>query len=548
MPETFDFIVVGSGSSGGVLAARLSEDGKYSVLCLEAGAHGSEYIFTKSPLGGAFMIHDEKVNWNEFSVPNETVGDRSLHVPHGKILGGSSAINATIANRGQARDYNTWAQLGCRGWGYDDVLPFFRKLESTDIGSDETRGRDGPIRVTFANKLTPFYDLFIASAEAIGLPHNPDYLNGRQEGVAMAQLAANRGRRQSTATQYLDPARSRKNLTIRKGALVSALILDGKRCVGLRYTRNGTDTEVRSGREVILSCGAINSPKLLELSGIGQFDVLDAQGIACRHELPGVGENLRDHFGPMLKWSLTTPGISLSKKGRGLGLVREVLRYGLFGTGFIAQGLGTMRVFARTEKGSEDSDVQMIGNPFLIEVKGAQGQGMSGSHGKRSMSKTNGFFISTQVQRPESTGRVHIRSTDPAASPAIHYRFLETEHDRRVSIAGVRKAREIVAQKPLADHVGEELAPGPNVRTDEQILEFCRNTGGTTYHFVGTCKMGQDPMAVVDERLRVHGIAGLRVADASVMPTIPSGNTSIPCMMVGEKAASMILEDARAAG
>jgi choline dehydrogenase len=538
---TYDYIVVGSGSSGGVVAARLSENGKYSVLCLEAGKQNENYIWTRSPLGGAFMIHDLNVNWNDFSEPTETHGGRRIHVPHGKILGGSSAINATIANRGQAADYDHWAQLGCRGWGYADVLSYFRKIERTDIGDDTFRGRNGPIEIINSTKLAPFYDLFIASAEAVGIPYNLDYLGGHQFGTAMAQLTSRRGRRHSTATQYLGPARSRKNLTIISGAEATNLLLDGQRCVGVRYARNGKSHDVHTAREVIVCSGAINSPKLLELSGIGDPDVLMAQGIVTRHPLPGVGQGLRDHFGPTIRWQLNRPGISISERGRGWRLARELLRYVILGQGFISQGLGTMRVFARSHPSVEDADIQMMANPFLVEVPG--GTGISGTHGSRSMSRLNGFYVSMQVQRPQSTGSVHIQSSDPGVRPAIRYNFLVTEHDQRVSIAAVRLARQIVSQQPLSAFVERELAPSVDVHSDADILAFIRSTGGTTYHPVGTCKMGSDAAAVVDERLRVRGLSGLRVADASIMPMIVSGNTSVPCMMIGEKAADMILTD-----
>ena len=540
--DVYDYIVVGSGSSGGVIAARLSENGKHSVLCLEAGTKDENYIWTRSPLGGAFMIHDPKVNWNDFSEPGESHAGRPIHVPHGKILGGSSAINATIANRGQSSDYDHWAQLGCKGWAFDDVLGYFKALERTSIGSDECRGRDGPVEITYSSKLSSFYDLFIASAEAAGIPYNPDYLGGRQFGVAMAQLAARRGKRQSSATQYLAPARSSGNLTIAGGALATKLLLEGKKCVGVRFERGGELRDVRAAREVIVSSGTINSPKLLELSGIGNPDVLRGSGIDTLHALSGVGENLRDHFGPTLRWTLNTRGISLCDQGRGWKLAREVLRYIVFGSGFISQGLGTMRVFARSHDGVEDADIQMMANPFLVDVAG--GAGISGTHGRRSMSRIDGFYMSTQVQRPESVGSIHIRSAEPNLPPVIRYNFLATETDRRVAIAAVKLAREIVAKPPLGQFVEKELAPGLGVRSDEEILSFVRSTGSTTYHPVGTCKMGQDTLAVVDERLRVHGIAGLRVADASIMPMIVSGNTGIPAMMIGEKAADMILADA----
>lgn len=534
--EVYDYIVIGSGSSGGVVAARLSEDGRFRVLCLEAGTKGANYIWSRSPIGGAFMIENPEVNWCDYSEPNESSGGRPVYVPHGKMLGGSSSINGTICNRGQAADYDSWAQLGCTGWSFQDVLPFFKKLERSDVGTGDLRGRSGPVRVTETAKVTPFYDLFIRSAEAVGIPSNPDYCGASQRGVAMAQQAALRGVRNSTATQYLRPARRRRNLTVRTGAEAAALILEGERCTGVRYRQGGRMREARATREVVVSCGAINTPKLLELSGIGNPEILGERGIAVAHALPGVGENLRDHYGPTLRWTLKRPGLSLARQGRGWRLAREVLRYALLGKGFVAQGIGTMRVFTRSHEGIEDADIQMIANPFVVEMR----------NGKREMSPVEAFFISTQVQRPESVGSVHVRSADPSVPPAIRYSFLATENDRRVAVAAVRQAREIVAAPPLADAVGEEVQPGPAVQSDAEIVDFIRNTGATTYHAAGTCKMGRDPMAVVDERLRVHGLRGLRVADASIMPTLVSGNTGIPCIMIGEKCAAMMIEDADA--
>jgi choline dehydrogenase len=292
--------------------------------------------------------------------------------------------------------------------------------------------------------------------------------------------------------------------------------------------------ECRARREVIISCGAINSPQLLELSGIGAPEILARNGIEVRSALSGVGENLRDHYGPTLKWELVDPKLSLSRRGRGWRLGIELVQYLAFGRGLMAQGIGTMRVFAKSQPGVEDADIQMIANPFLVDVH----------EGRRSMSPIPGFFISTQNQRPESSGSVHIKTADSGLPPAISYNFLDTETDGRVAIAGFRLARAIVAASPLADRIVREIAPGPSVNSDDEIVSFIDATGATTYHPVGTCKMGTDPASVVDHRLRVHGVEGLRVADASIMPTIVSGNTSIPCMMIGEKAASMILEDA----
>lgn len=532
--EAFDFIVVGSGSGGGVVAARLSENGRYKVLCLEAGEKNEKYIWTRPPLGVVYLVDNPKADWRYESEPGETFANRRIPVPRGKILGGSSAINAIVYNRGQKIDYDTWSQLGCEGWSYREVLPYLKRIETTDIGSDEYRGRSGPVKVTQSAKLSSFYDIFMGAANAAGIPTNDDYSGSTQEGVAMAQMTCWRGERQSTATCYVAPARGRPNLTVLQGAEVTSLMLEGKRCVGVRYRRHGKDHEVRATREVIVSAGAANTPKLLELSGIGNPAILARHGITLRHALPGVGENLRDHYAALMKWRFNTPGISLARMGRGWRLWREVLKWIVLRKGLMAQGHGSLRVFARSRPSLNEPDLMMVVSPYLIELKTGRG---------RRMSDVEGFFMYTHVQRTESTGSIHIRSADPFAAPTIDLRFLDTEDDRRTAIAAVRRARDIAAAAPLRDVIAEEMAPGPQVDSDEAILQYIRDTGLITQHILGTCKMGQDAMSVVDSRLRVRGIEGLRIADASVMPTMISGNTSIPCMMVGEKCAAMLLED-----
>jgi choline dehydrogenase len=532
--DTYDYIVVGSGSAGGIAAARLSENGKYSVLCLEAGEKDENYFWTKIPVGFAFLYDDPKANWCYWSEANASHGGRALYVPRGRILGGSSAINGMVWVRGQKQDFDQWAQLGCTGWSYDDVLPLFRKMENYEGGDAGLRGRSGPIHITESAKLTPFFELLMQSAENAGIPRNQDYNGASQEGIAMAQASIRNGRRQGSANCYLAPARNRPNLRILSGAEASALVLEGKRCVGLRYRMRGQEREARVAREVIVSCGTINSPKLLELSGIGQPEVLKRHGVDVLHELPGVGENLRDHYSLMMKYEVSAQGVSLGEISRGWKFIREGLRYILFRQGFIAQSTGTARVFFRSREGLEAPDAMLSISPYITMVEG----------GRRKLSPVRGFSVVAHPQRTESTGNLHITSSRPEAQPAISFNFLDTENDRQTGIRAIRRAREIVKTAPLGDILGEELEPGSQVRTDDELLDCLRKFGKTSYHPVGTCKMGRDPMAVVDEKLRVRGIAGLRVADASIMPTMTSGNTNAPSMMIGEKCAAMILGEA----
>jgi len=534
--STYDYIVVGAGSAGSVLANRLSASGEYTVLCLEAGTEGSGYLWSRVPAGVAKLIDNPAVNWCYRSEPDEGSGQRDIEVPRGKMLGGSSSINGMVFVRGQRQDYDHWAQLGNRGWSYEDVLPVFKRMESYEGGSDEFRGRDGLLKVTDSPKLSPLFDKIIQSADKIGIKFNPDYNGGDQEGIAMTQATINKGRRMSTAYCYLDPARGRANLTIETGAMGESLILEGKKCVGVRYSVKGQSREARATREVVISGGSINSPKLLELSGIGQPDLLKSFGIDVAHELPGVGENLRDHYSPRMKYSITEPNATFNERGTGLRLVGEAMKYGLFRKGFLSLSTVPLRMYFRTREGLESPDATVSFMPFLTErIKR-----------ERRIAKQCGITMNVNVLRSESLGSIHIKSADPAEAPAIRFNFLSAEMDRAGVLFAMRKGRELLNTPPVSDIVGEELAPGANLQSDEELLEWVRHNAETTYHPIGTCKMGSDPRSVVDERLRVHGIEGLRVADASIMPTLTSGNTNAPSIMIGEKCAAMVLEDATA--
>ena len=537
-PATYDYIVVGAGSAGAVVASRLSESGAYKVLLLEAGTEGSGYFWSRVPVGIAKLIDNPAVNWCYASEPDEGSGGRRIEVPRGKMLGGSSSINGMVFIRGQAQDYDHWAQLGNRGWSYQDVLPVFKKMERYDGGSDEFRGRDGLLRVTDSPRhKVPLLEKMIEAAEKIGLPFNSDLNGETQEGIGMSQVTIAKGRRQSTAFCYLDPARSRANLTIAQGAMAEALILESKRCVGVRYSVKGERHEARASREVIVSGGSINSPKLLELSGIGQANLLRSLGITPLHELRGVGENLRDHYSPRVKFAITEKGATFNDNARGWRLAREAVKYALFREGFLASTSVPIRMYFRTRDGLETPDATISVLPFLYEMVGRQ----------RRVAKRRGLTMNINVLRSESIGSIHIKSADPAEPPAIRFNFLSAPNDRSGLLAAMRKARELMATSPLREITGEEIAPGAHLQTDEELLEWVRNNAETTYHPVGTCKMGSDPAAVVDAQLRVHGITGLRIADASIMPTLTSGNTNAPSIMIGEKCAEMVLATAAAA-
>jgi choline dehydrogenase len=534
----YDYIVVGAGSSGAVVASRLSESGAHRVLLLEAGTEGSNFFWSRVPVGVAKMIDDPAVNWCYRSEPDEGSGGRRIEVPRGRMLGGSSSINGMVYIRGQAQDYDHWAQLGNRGWSFQDVLPVFKRMESFDGGSDEFRGRDGILKVTHTPRhKVPLLELMIEAAGKIGLPYNPDQNGATQEGIGMSQVTIAKGRRQSTAYCYLDPARSRPNLTIEQGAMAGSLVLEGKRCVGVRYTVNGAPREARAAREVIVSGGSINSPKLLELSGIGQADLLRARGVTPVHDLKGVGENLRDHYSPRVKFAIKERNLTFNDNARGWRLAREALKYAFFREGFLASTSVPVRLYFRTRVGLETPDATISIAPFLYEMVGRE----------RRIARRAGITMNVNVLRSESTGSIHIKSADPAEPPAIRFNFLSVEHDRRGVLAVIRKGRELMATSPLKEVTGEEIAPGAHLQGDDEILDWVRKNAETTYHPVGTCKMGNDPMAVVDPELRVHGIAGLRVADASIMPTLTSGNTNAPCIMIGEKCAAMVLDAATAA-
>jgi choline dehydrogenase len=530
--QTYDYIVVGAGSAGAVVANRLSADPRNKVLLLEAGP--ASHPWSRIPVGIAKLIKNPAANWLYASEPEANTNGRSLPVPRGRLLGGSSSINGMAFVRGQAQDFDHWAQMGNQGWSYADVLPFFRRMETYDEGDDEFRGREGPLRVTNPPPRDPLFATLIKAAGEVGIRHNPDYNGATQDGIAMSQATIASGRRMSTARCYLDPIRSRTNLHIETGALARSLVLDGKRCTGVRYSVGNEQREAHASREVVVSGGTINSPQLLELSGIGQPDRLGDLGIDVRHALPGVGENLRDHYAPRTRWAIGAKWITYNDKGRGLPLVWQALRYAFSGQGLLGMVGAPMRAFVRSREGLEAPDLLLGWVPMLTEQR-PKGP---------ILSRQSGMTCYAHPMRPESKGHIHITSADPLKPPAINFNFLSSPIDAELTVRAVRIACSVMHAPAMVPLQVTELAPGADRRTDDEIIDWVKGAAETTYHPVGTCKMGADGLAVVDHRLRVHGIDGLRVADASIMPVLTSGNTNAPSIMIGEKAADMVLGDA----
>ncbi|HEY2618684.1 MAG TPA: GMC family oxidoreductase N-terminal domain-containing protein [Acetobacteraceae bacterium] len=486
--------------------------------------------WSRIPVGFAKLIENPAANWLYSSEPDEGTGNRRIPIPRGKLLGGSSSINGMVFVRGQSQDYDQWAQLGNRGWSYREVLPIFRDMESYQgDADDEYRGRNGPLKVTESFETGPIYDALIKAAGEVGIKYTKDYNGAQQDGIGMTQATIRNGRRMSTAFCYLDPARGRSNLTIQANALTECLLLDGKRCIGVRYTVNGQQHEARAGKEVVVSAGSINSPQLLELSGIGQPDLLTGLGIEVRHELKGVGENLRDHYSPRMKWTVPSSlGMTYNDKGRGLGLVWQALKYALSHKGLLGLPAAPIRAYIRTRAGLDAPDAAISWVPFLADTN-------------FKLAKSSGVTAITNILRSESTGSIHLTSKSPNQQPAVRFNFLTAQLDRDVTLEAMRITRRIMTAPAMQGIATDEMAPGANIQSDDELLDWVKKHAETTYHPVGTCKMGSDPMAVVDDQLRVHGMQGLRVADASIMPTLTSGNTNAPSIMIGEKASRMML-------
>ncbi|MEL6830636.1 MAG: choline dehydrogenase [Pseudomonadota bacterium] len=532
--DSFDYIIVGAGSAGCVLANRLTEDGKSNVLLLEAGPKDTS-LMIHIPVGYATTLKDPKVNWMYETEPDPGTNERVHTWPRGKVLGGSSSINGLLYIRGQRQDYDGWAQLGLRGWSYDDLHPYFVRSQNQERDDFEGHGKGGPLNVSDVTESHPVSDAVIEAGKALGLPQRD--LNGEdQEGVAYYQLTVKNGRRWSAAVAYLNPAKSRRNLQIETEALAAKVTFDGKRATGIEYTQNGVRKTAKARREVILSGGAINSPQLLELSGIGAPDLLKVRGIEIVSALPGVGENLQDHFVIGNRYRMTKDAPSVNSQSRGLALVGEVFKFLTQRKGLLTLSAAHIAAFVKTRPELATPDVQFHILPATMD------QALMAETGDMQLEKEPGITIAPCQLRPESRGSVHIKAADHAVYPAIMPNYLSDPLDEQTAVAGLRWARKFAEQPVLAKYIEHEMEPGDTIQSDEELLAYARETGGTIYHPVGTCKMAPegDTMGVVDSELRVRGVEGLRVVDASVMPRLVSGNTNAPTIAIAEKASDLI--------
>jgi choline dehydrogenase len=522
-----DFIVVGAGSAGCAVAARLSEDPAARVLLLEAGGEDRNR-WIHIPLGFGKTFADPSVNWCYETEPDPGAADRRVFWPRGKVLGGSSSINGMVYIRGQAEDFDHWRQLGNTGWSFDDVLPYFKRAEDQTRGADAFHGIDGPLCVSDVPDRHPICEAFIQSAIELGFPRNDDFNGAKQEGVGYHQTTTRKGRRCSTAVGYLRPAMQRPNLQVITGALTEKIDFDGRRVTGVTFRQDGRVIIGCAGSEVILCGGAVNSPQLLMLSGIGPQEHLSELGIPVVHHLPGVGQSLQDHYSAPIKLKCRLPITVNDVMQSNVSKLKVGLQYMMFKTGPLAMATSPAALFARTRPELASPDIKLSITPFSAD------RPQDGLH------PFSGFTMIAYQLRPESRGQIKLKSAAAADPPAVYPNYLATETDQRTIVAGLNLCRRLLANPHLQHFIESEFLPGATVQTDEQLLDFARQRGGTVYHPTSTCKMGSDPMAVVDPELRVHGVERLRVADASIMPTVVSGNTNAATIMIGERAADMV--------
>jgi choline dehydrogenase len=524
--QEYDFIVVGAGSAGCVVAGRLSEAG-YTVLLLEAGGKATN-PWIAIPLGYSQLYANKKVNWCYHSKPEKNLNGRSLFQPRGKVIGGSGAINGMIFIRGQKEDFDTWESLGCKGWGYSDLLAFFKKTEDQQRGTDEYHAIGGPLKISDLPSTYELGDAFHDASHALGSPYNEDFNGGSQLGTGYVQVNTKNGRRWSTADAFLN-SQYDKNITIKTNVLVEKIELEDGTVTGVTYSDKSGKHTARASKEIIVSAGTFNSPKLLELSGIGNAKVLRQHNISVKKDLPGVGTNLQDHFGIGLEFKCNKPITVNDLYNNPLRGGLALLQYLLFKTGPMASNGNYSNTFICTSENVKRPDM-MITFMSWCTSEDLKPRPFSG------------FTILAEHVRPDSRGSVHISSNDPTEQPNIEFNFLESDYDKEAAIQGFRYARKISQTAPMSNLVSEEISPGLDHDSDEEILEHCRSNGLSLLHCVGTCKMGVDDMAVVDPELRVRGLKGLRVIDASIMPTIVSANTNAASIMIGEKGAHMIID------
>jgi choline dehydrogenase len=531
-----DFVVVGAGSAGCIVAARLSEDPTNRVMLLEAGGEDDNF-WIHAPLGYGKLYEDPRYNWLYEAEAEPELAGHPSYQPRGKVLGGTGSINGMIYMRGQREDFDRWAQLGNTGWGYDDVLPYYRKSEDNVRGASHFHGVDGPVRISDAPR-HELADAFIRAAEQCGYPRNDDFNGATQDGFGYNQMTIRDGRRSSTAVAFLKPARKRTNLQVVTHALVTRVLFEGRQAVGVEYRRGDRTHTVIARREVILCGGSINSPQLLQLSGVGGADLLASFGIPVVHDLAGVGENLQDHFVVPMTYRCTKPITINDVVNNPLRRVAAGVRYLMFHTGPLAANASLCGGCVRTSSEAPAPDVKIN---LQLWHRASHGRDKR----KVGLSPYSSFGTNVVLLHPDSRGSVRIRSADPAAHPQMRFNLFVSEADRRTAVEGLRILRRVMSMPAMAPYVANEEAPGAQCVSDDDFIAYCRRHGRSNHHAASSCKMGVDPMAVVDPRLRVHGIGRLRVADASIMPIIVSGNTHAPAMMIGEKAAAMVLDDAR---